>query len=241
LVNAASEADDRGETLAEFLDHSALMSDADEYDERAPVSLLTLHSAKGLEFDVVFIVGMEEGLFPHSRSLDTQDELEEERRLCYVGMTRAKDALTLTRARYRRFYGSELAEVSEPSRFLSEIPILCVERVSPEASRILYADETVTYVRDDEYDETQTRWSRAGRGWSRKTARPAGGGRGQPAPARPARGLDPLIGQRVNHPTYGVGTVLAVEGEGPDRKITVSFPGYGRKKLVERYAKLERA
>ena len=235
LVNAAGEAEDRGDTLEEFLDHSALMSDADEYDERAPVSLMTLHSAKGLEFESVFLIGMEEGLFPHARSLGTQEELEEERRLCYVGMTRAQDALTLTGARYRRFYGSELAEVSEPSRFLSEIPFDSVERVGQEAARILYSDETVTYVRDDEYDQAQMRWRR-----NPASRRPRfDRGAGKPVPA--SRRLDPLIGQRVSHPTYGVGTVLAVEGDGPDRKITVSFPGYGRKKLVERYAKLERA
>ena len=97
LVNAVAEASEQGETLEDVLDHAALVSDADEYDERAPVSLMTLHSAKGLEFDHVFLAGLEEGLFPHSRS-KSEDDIEEERRLCYVGMTRAKQSLTLTRA-----------------------------------------------------------------------------------------------------------------------------------------------
>src|SRR5438105_2611339 len=102
LVNAAADSRDRGESLAEFLDHAALVSDADAYDERAQVTLMTLHAAKGLEFPLVFLAGMEEGLFPHSRTLLNPDEMEEERRLCYVGMTRAMDQLVLTRARYRR-------------------------------------------------------------------------------------------------------------------------------------------
>src|SRR5260370_1631341 len=102
LVNAAAEASERGETVTEFLDHAALVSDSDNLDERAPISLLTLHNAKGLEFPVVFLPGLEEGLFPHMRSLDSKAAMEEERRLCYVGMTRAQERLFLTSARYRR-------------------------------------------------------------------------------------------------------------------------------------------
>src|SRR4029077_1317246 len=105
LLNAAEEATERGENITDFLDHAALVSDADSVDERAPVSLLTMHNAKGLEFPVVFIAGMEEGLFPHSRSLDTESAMEEERRLCYVGMTRAQKKLYLSWARYRRRFG----------------------------------------------------------------------------------------------------------------------------------------
>ncbi len=91
LVNAAMDSRDRGETLAEFLDHAALVSDMEQYDPRAQITLMTLHSAKGLEFPLVFLVGMEEGLFPHSRTFTIRTEMEEERRLCYVGMTRAMD------------------------------------------------------------------------------------------------------------------------------------------------------
>jgi DNA helicase-2/ATP-dependent DNA helicase PcrA len=122
LVNAASEAAERGETIAEFLDHAALVSDTDNLDERAPVSLLTLHNAKGLEFPIVFLAGMEEGLFPHMRSLDSKAAMEEERRLCYVGMTRSEKRLFLTSARYRRRFGGGQQEATIPSRFLREVP-----------------------------------------------------------------------------------------------------------------------
>jgi len=122
LVNAAMDSRDRGETLAEFLDHAALVSDADQYDESARITLMTLHAAKGLEFPLVFLIGLEEGLFPHSRTLLAPDDIEEERRLCYVGMTRAMDTLILSRARYRRRYGTDMPEASVPSRFLEEVP-----------------------------------------------------------------------------------------------------------------------
>src|SRR6185437_12057145 len=105
LMNAAVDASERGESLREFLDHAALVADADSVDQQAPVSLLTMHNAKGLEFPVVFIAGLEEGLFPHSRSLDSEGAMEEERRLCYVGMTRAEKRLYLSWARYRRRFG----------------------------------------------------------------------------------------------------------------------------------------
>ena len=122
LVNAAMDSRDRGESLAEFLDHAALVSDADQYDENSRITLMTLHAAKGLEFPLVFLIGLEEGLFPHSRTLLTPDDIEEERRLCYVGMTRAMDTLILSRARYRRRYGTDMPEASVPSRFLEEVP-----------------------------------------------------------------------------------------------------------------------
>ncbi len=122
LANAAQDAQQRGETLSEFLDHAALVSDTDRYNPESRVTLMSLHSAKGLEFPLVLLAGMEEGLFPHSRTLNQPNELEEERRLCYVGMTRAMDALIVTRARYRRRYGNDMPEASLPSRFLEEIP-----------------------------------------------------------------------------------------------------------------------
>ncbi len=122
LANAAHDAEERGETLAEFLDHAALASDTDQFDPNARVTLMTLHAAKGLEFPLVFLAGLEEGLFPHSRTLSSPDELEEERRLCYVGMTRAMNTLILTRAHYRRRYGADIPEASIPSRFLEEVP-----------------------------------------------------------------------------------------------------------------------
>ncbi len=131
LANAAQDATSRGETLAEFLDHAALVSDADSYSAEARVTLMTLHAAKGLEFPLVFLAGMEEGLFPHSRTLQDPTQMEEERRLCYVGMTRAMDTLIMTRARYRRRYGNDMPESSMPSRFLEEVPSRLIEDMSP--------------------------------------------------------------------------------------------------------------
>src|SRR3989441_8113644 len=136
LVNAAMDSRDRGETLHQFLDHAALVSDADAYDERAQITLMTLHAAKGLEFPLVFLCGLEEGLFPHSRTMLQPDDIEEERRLCYVGMTRAMNTLVLTRAVYRRRYGTDLPEASVPSRFLDEVPAELLEDVgSPRRTR----------------------------------------------------------------------------------------------------------
>ena len=130
LMAAAADAAARGESMEEFLDHAALVSDADQVDETAPVSLLTMHNAKGLEFPVVFIAGVEEGLFPHSRSRDSEEQLEEERRLCYVAMTRARQRLYVSHARNRRRYGGSPPEPCTPSRFLKEIPAHLVEILS---------------------------------------------------------------------------------------------------------------
>jgi DNA helicase-2/ATP-dependent DNA helicase PcrA len=122
LMNAAAEAVERGETVRDFLDHAALVAQADDIDERSQITLMTIHNAKGLEFPVVFMAGMEDGLFPHSRSLLSEAAMEEERRLCYVGMTRSEKRLVLSWARYRRRFGGGEQERTMPSRFLREIP-----------------------------------------------------------------------------------------------------------------------
>ncbi len=129
LENAAIEASERGEGVTEFLDHAALVSEADSIDDTAQIRLMTVHNAKGLEFPVVFVAGLEDGLFPHSRSLESETAMEEERRLCYVAMTRAEKRLILTWARERRRFGGGMAEPSIPSRFLSEIPRERTERL----------------------------------------------------------------------------------------------------------------
>ncbi len=129
LVNAAMDSRDRAETLDQFLDHAALVADADDYDARAQITLMSLHAAKGLEFPLIFLSGLEEGLFPHSRTMLVPEDIEEERRLCYVGMTRAMDQLILTRAVYRRRYGTDLPEASVPSRFLEEVPAPLLEEL----------------------------------------------------------------------------------------------------------------
>src|SRR5579864_226328 len=238
LVNAMAEGAERGETLTDFLDHAALVSDADNFDEDALITLMTLHSAKGLEFDHVFLTGMEEGVFPHSRSQNDPDELEEERRLCYVGMTRAKQTLTLTRAVYRRMYGSERLSGSMPSRFLQEIPGELIETAE---GSLADAGETRRYEPDPEYSYSQEEFARRMRrpdGSSRATTSTVSRPRSSASPRVNKKNSNPLIGQRVRHATYGAGTIIDVEEDGEDRKFTVRFSDYGTKKLMELYANL---
>ncbi|HEV8524989.1 MAG TPA: 3'-5' exonuclease, partial [Terriglobales bacterium] len=252
LVNAAMDSRDRGEGLGEFLDHAALVSEVDTYDERAQISLMTLHSAKGLEFPLVFLVGLEEGLFPHSRTLLNPDELEEERRLCYVGMTRAMDQLVITRARYRRRYGTDLPEATVASRFLEEIPAPLLEDMgSPRSAQQRDEHEYGHAVPDEDFDQRPPsqrarRMAYSGPAYNsieniaeffasrgKKFTRP-----GLKVPQHQgARGFRP--GMKVRHPKYGEGTVYNREGEGDDAKITVQFSGFGLKKLVEKFAQLE--
>ncbi|HEX8766249.1 MAG TPA: UvrD-helicase domain-containing protein, partial [Candidatus Acidoferrum sp.] len=149
LARAVAESMEAGETFTDFLDAASLVSDADQYDGKPGATLITLHSTKGLEFDHVFLTGMEEGLCPHSRSTTEDKGIEEERRLVYVGMTRARKSLTLTRAVYRRIFGNEQQlRASPPSRFLSEIPGELVETVPGSLAEI---GETRRYEPDPEY------------------------------------------------------------------------------------------
>jgi DNA helicase II / ATP-dependent DNA helicase PcrA len=292
LANAAQDAQERGETLHEFLDHAALVSDADSYSEEARVTLMTLHAAKGLEFPLVFLTGMEEGLFPHSRTLTDPTGLEEERRLCYVGMTRAMDTLVMTRARYRRRYGSDMPESSIASRFLEEVPARLVEDLGspparpqfsgseygsgyggayatpyPKANRFgrSSAEEGERHYSYEDEDQSGERGAKAaaratgfGAGRFRQGAKTAAPGqsmdniasffaaRGQKI-SRPKLEIETPAGKtglkqgsRVRHPKYGEGTVFRREGEGDDAKITVQFQEHGVKKLVEKFAQLER-
>jgi DNA helicase-2/ATP-dependent DNA helicase PcrA len=236
LSNAMAEATEQGQTLEDVLDAAALVADSDEYDPTIPVSLMTLHSAKGLEFDAVFLAGLEEGLLPHSRSANSNAELEEERRLFYVGMTRAKQSLLISRAIYRRSYGEVRLRSSTPSRFLSEIPSELIEAASGSLSS---PGETRRYEADpDDSEGYSYRRSRTPYGTGR-AARPPTNATGR-SNARSAS-TDPLIGARVRHSKYGLGTIIEVEGEGEERKLTVSFQDYGPKKLIERYANLQLA
>lgn len=243
LSNAMAEATEQGQTLEDMLDHAALTSDSDEYDETIAVSLMTLHSAKGLEFDAVFLAGLEEGLLPHSRSLGTNAEIEEERRLFYVGMTRAKKSLVLSRAVYRRTYGSEGMRASLPSRFLAEVPMDLIEAAAGSQSE---PGETRRYEADPEFSEgygyRRQRPSYGQSGYRRDV--PARSANGRPPARRSAEGRssgDPLVGTRVRHSKFGLGTIIEVEGEGEDRRLTVSFQDHGPKKLLERYANLQLA
>ena len=243
LTRAVAESMEAGETFTDFLDAAALVSDADQYDGKPGVTLITLHSTKGLEFDHVFLTGMEEGICPHSRSLNEEKGIEEERRLVYVGMTRARQSLSMTRAVYRRVFGNEQQlRASLPSRFLAEIPSELVDTVRGSMAEI---GETRRYEPDPEYSYSPEEFLRRVRGETKPAAA---------APRRPAsppsfgraavkRGGDtnPMLGRKVRHPSYGVGTVVGVEGDDEDRRISVSFPGRGTKKFIERYAQLEQA
>ena len=260
LVNAAAEAAERGETLGDFLDHAALVADADAVDEHAQVSLLTLHNAKGLEFPIVFLAGMEEGLFPHQRSMASVAALEEERRLCYVGMTRAQKRLYLTWAKYRRRFGGGEQERTVPSRFLAEAPEDLIVNLGDDRAGLPQVDlhaeryevrqsaqrNTFTGKTYNSLDNISQFFAERGVAFPAPNARPAIPPRppisnppakpaAPPAPRRSAR-----TGMTVEHPKYGTGTVVRREGEGEDAKITVSFPRYGLKKLVEKYAGLKR-
>jgi DNA helicase-2/ATP-dependent DNA helicase PcrA len=243
LARAVAESTDAGESFTDFLDAAALVSDADSFEGKPGVTLITLHSTKGLEFDHVFLTGMEEGICPHSRSINDGDSkaVEEERRLVYVGMTRARKMLTLTRAVYRRVFGNEQQlRASEPSRFLSEIPSELVDTVRGSMAEI---GQTRRYEPDPEYsysaDEFLRRVRRGPVPAARHPQRPSS----TPSFGRPAirRGADtnPLLGQKVRHPQYGVGTIIGVEGDDDDRRLSVTFPGRGTKKFVERYAQLQ--
>jgi DNA helicase-2/ATP-dependent DNA helicase PcrA len=275
LVNAAADSRDRGEALDQFLDHAALIADADDYDERSQITLMSLHAAKGLEFPLVFLSGLEEGLFPHSRTMLQPDDVEEERRLCYVGMTRAMDQLILTRAVYRRRYGTDLPEASVPSRFLEEVPAPLIEELGRRrtttahvgtaapgrpAGRSPAAYDTADTHYSYEDEDQSASWKRSGGAATRQNPT---------APAKPYNSIENIAeffasrgkkfsvpktrveeptgkrgfrpGQKVRHPKYGEGTVYQREGEGEEAKITVQFPRFGLKKLVEKYAQLERA
>jgi len=284
LVNAAMDSRDRGESIEEFLDHAALVADTDTYDPRGRTTLMTLHSAKGLEFNLVFLLGLEEGLFPHSRAFNDPDQMEEERRLCYVGMTRAMDQLILSQARYRRRYGTDMPDASIPSRFLEEVPGALMEqlgvsrssqsRSSAQSQRrdSEYSDQHYSYEDEDQSvtpsdeagqrDRQSAAASSASSSRSGQSKKPAYSGpkynsidniaeffasRGKkfnrptvPVEA-PSGKANFRPGQKVKHPKFGEGIVYQREGEGENAKITVQFPRFGLKKLVEKYAQLERA
>jgi DNA helicase II / ATP-dependent DNA helicase PcrA len=278
LVNAAMDSRDRGESLDQFLDHAALISDADDYDERSQITLMSLHAAKGLEFPLVFLSGLEEGLFPHSRTMLQPDDVEEERRLCYVGMTRAMDQLILTRAVYRRRYGTDLPEASVPSRFLEEVPARLIEELGgPRRSTTgvgtarVGAGDSPARSRSDDHSSTHYSYEDEDQSasWKRSSVQASPSRQKPTAPARPYNSIENIAeffasrgkkfsvpkapveqpagkrgfrpGQKVRHPKYGEGTVYQREGEGEEAKITVQFPRFGLKKLVEKYAQLERA
>ena len=199
--------------LLTFLERVSLVADVDSYeDEAQSITLITLHQAKGLEFPVVFIVGMEEGLLPHSRSLDDDDELEEERRLCYVGFTRAGERLYLTRAFRRGFMGRTGPTL--PSRFLSEVPAEVTGGKSANGGHSLPRTPIIGDAwRMDSLDEVRN----SSKSHSFK------------------------IGDSVRHAVFGEGVVMSVDYEKSDCLLTIQFAGeLGTKKLLLSFAPLEK-
>jgi DNA helicase-2/ATP-dependent DNA helicase PcrA len=219
----------RDASLPDFLDQVALITDLEQQTaadsgrgNTDSVTLMTLHNAKGLEFSVVFLAGMEEGLFPHSRSVESEEELEEERRLCYVGITRAKERLVLTHASERRLYGYPQSNLM--SRFVQEIPC--------EAMDFTGGDSTATYSFRDRVPRENASFAAA-----RNVPNVL---HTETPPAAKAGPRDRYYkGAVVRHAKFGLGTVQRSEGAGDDLKISVSFPGHGVKTLAVKYANLE--
>jgi DNA helicase-2/ATP-dependent DNA helicase PcrA len=227
-VEYAEQTDDA--TLEGFLDRSALVADADDVGRVPGVTLMTVHCAKGLEFPVVFLAGLEEKLFPHVMSTATDEDVEEERRLCYVAMTRAERRLLLAHARFRRVQGVMLP--APPSRFIREIPGELVEEVSPPQPPFLLehagADDEGWGGRSSAARVARSRQRDASAALPRRTV-----------PAEPAEdGYD--VGVWVTHPSFGGGRIVDREGRGKLLKLTIHFPGHGARKILPAYTRLER-
>jgi DNA helicase-2/ATP-dependent DNA helicase PcrA len=220
LVNAADEFDRYapGGGLQAFLEKTALLSDQDSLSNTTgAVVLMTLHASKGLEFPVVFMAGMENGLFPHSRSFDDPAEMEEERRLCYVGLTRAQTRLFLTSAARRRVYGVEQNHV--PSLFLADVPTTCVFDYSPQSTLA----------------STRQPWNAAVHFQAPATP----GAMAPSVQSRPAAREPYAVGSQVVHQQFGRGVVQKREGEGERLKLTVIFRDHGVKKLLAKFAPMQ--
>jgi len=228
LITAAVEYHEEAEEpmLQGFLDRSALVSDADEVGARPGVTLMTIHCAKGLEFEVVFLAGLEESLFPHARSLGSREDMEEERRLCYVALTRAKRRLLLSHAAVRRIQG--LPVENPPSRFVSEIPADLVDEIRPDPA---------------EFGRDLGVWEATGSYRGSSAARVVGrAGRGRGTSRRPVLQVDPgdgfPVGASVTHPLFGSGFITERVGSGPSLKLTIDFAAHGQKKILPAYTKL---
>lgn len=237
LLNVTAEYDATAEepSLGGFLESVALVADVDNLTEDGnAVTLMTLHSAKGLEFPVVFLVGLEEGIFPHSRSLNNDTELEEERRLAYVGITRAREELHLYHAHRRALYGQP--QFNRRSRFLDDIPTELVE-----TPKFYGYGQARNVPPGGVYQERTGVYRQVPResGSSTPSARPVGSS--TPSSGRPSSWTPPFtVGQKVKHGKFGVGVVIACAPTKDDVEVTVAFPGViGIKKLVQGFAKLE--
>ncbi len=250
LVTVAKEFEEtQGElgdkSLAMFLENVALVADIDTLDPDADaITLMTLHSAKGLEFPTVFLVGMEEGIFPHLRSMGNQQEMEEERRLCYVGITRAKRQLYMSFANSRMIFGN--VSRNPVSRFVAEIPMsLFIARssrpktgaVSAYAANLTAVDASTGSSRSFDTNAPAPRWSDLAGSSAVKSSLGIGGG----AATATAPALGYKLGDKVKHDKFGVGTVVTMAPNGGDTQVTVAFPEpVGIKKLMASFAKLDK-
>jgi DNA helicase-2/ATP-dependent DNA helicase PcrA len=202
-------------SLAGFLEKVSLVADADEIpegeDHGGVVTMMTLHTAKGLEFPTVFLTGMEDGIFPHSRTLGEKDEIEEERRLAYVGLTRARQRLYISRAEYRSTWGAP--NYNPPSRFLDEIPEDVIE----------WRNQSRTSVSPSLIKKSRTATAPPPRATGKKSV-----------------AMELAVGERVSHDTFGLGTVVSVAGAGDKAEATINFGQYGEKRLLLRYAPVEK-
>ncbi len=233
----------RDEQLPSFLEEVALVSDQDQYQEQKPAAtLITLHAVKGLEFPIVFLTGMEEGVFPHARSLEEESELEEERRLCYVGVTRAMNRCYLSWARRRMLFGRTTA--NPPSRFLRELPQDGVERRGglEAEERDMWAELDDEAARERYAERRAIRREEAFAGlppaWGGPRVRPgSGNGSGE----RAAVTTRFRAGDRVRHPSFGEGMVVSSNPRADDEEVTIAFPGKGVKKLMASFADLRPA
>ncbi|HKZ17178.1 MAG TPA: 3'-5' exonuclease, partial [Geobacteraceae bacterium] len=230
-------------TLSGFLEQAALVSDNEtEEGPKSAVTLMTLHSAKGLEFPVVFMIGMEERLFPHVRSLEDREQMEEERRLCYVGMTRAKERLFLTNARRRRTFGQE--QYNTPSRFIGDIPkdLLEMEEEYQAGFGFGYdaeyepagAEGAVSYP-------TTTGEKTYGHNLASVLTAESAPQQVREVEIVPDEPAEVFVGMKVRHGKFGLGTIRYIEGRGDQQKAVVWFNSVGQKKLLLRFAGLERA
>ncbi|HWR31832.1 MAG TPA: 3'-5' exonuclease, partial [Negativicutes bacterium] len=218
-----TEADDE-DSLEAFLNHVALVADIDSADlETDRVTMMTLHSAKGLEFPTVFLIGMEEGLFPHFRTLNSEEEMEEERRLCYVGITRAQRNVFLTRAQSRMIYGE--VQANRPSRFLSEIPETLLESKQKRTAKPAPSQQLHLPPRQSVPAASLLRPITP----SKPVASPTAGA-----------SMAWKVGDKAAHGKWGIGTVVEVKGAGDDQEVKIAFPDQGIKSLSVKFAPIQK-
>lgn len=230
LLSVAKDFAKSGEVpnLENFLSNVALVSDIDNADlEDDRVTMMTLHSAKGLEFPIVFIAGMEEGLFPHSRTLMNETEIEEERRTCYVGITRARRKLYLTNAKMRTIYGKTLCYPQ--SRFLSEIPDPYLERLVVRANSYGFTNSNNNQIG---YSSSFRPTNQMQTAPQIRTAGPV---------IKPDNNISWRAGDKAKHGKWGIGTVVSVKGSGEEVELQIAFPDQGIKSLMQKYAPITKA